>query len=105
MHKQAINYKQAIVGGGYLFTENACFIFYCLGVQSKQSRVLFEDDARSSVPVTYDGIPFLIISSDIRECQYGSIRGNTKEVSYLFISLSVFQAFLAHLSFAQGELL
>jgi len=27
MHKQAINHKQAIIGGGYLFTENACFIF------------------------------------------------------------------------------
>jgi len=26
MHKQAINHKQAIIGGGYLFTENACFI-------------------------------------------------------------------------------
>ena len=25
MHKQAINHKQAIIGGGYLFTENACF--------------------------------------------------------------------------------
>jgi len=24
MHKQAINHKQAIIGGGYLFTENAC---------------------------------------------------------------------------------
>jgi len=29
MHKQAIKHKQAIIGGGYLFTENAClFIFY-----------------------------------------------------------------------------
>ena len=27
MHKQAIKHKQAIIGGGYLFTENAC---YCL---------------------------------------------------------------------------
>jgi len=26
MHKQAINHKQAIIGGGYLFTENACII-------------------------------------------------------------------------------
>ena len=26
MHKQAINHKQAIIGGGYLFTENACLI-------------------------------------------------------------------------------
>ena len=26
MHKQAINHKQAIIGGGYLFTENACYI-------------------------------------------------------------------------------
>jgi len=26
MHKQAINHKQAIIGGGYLFTENACFL-------------------------------------------------------------------------------
>ena len=25
MHKQAINHKQAIIGGGYLFTENACW--------------------------------------------------------------------------------
>jgi len=25
MHKQAINHKQAIIGGGYLFTENACY--------------------------------------------------------------------------------
>jgi len=25
MHKQAIQHKQAIIGGGYLFTENACF--------------------------------------------------------------------------------
>jgi len=25
MHKQAIKHKQAIIGGGYLFTENACF--------------------------------------------------------------------------------
>ena len=24
MHKQAIKHKQAIIGGGYLFTENAC---------------------------------------------------------------------------------
>jgi len=28
MHKQAINHKQAIIGGGYLFTENACFFCY-----------------------------------------------------------------------------
>ena len=27
MHKQAINHKQAIIGGGYLFTENACHTF------------------------------------------------------------------------------
>jgi len=27
MHKQAINHKQAIIGGGYLFTENACLKF------------------------------------------------------------------------------
>jgi len=26
MHKQAINHKQAIIGGGYLFTENACYV-------------------------------------------------------------------------------
>jgi len=26
MHKQAINHKQAIIGGGYLFTENACSV-------------------------------------------------------------------------------
>jgi len=26
MHKQAINHKQAIIGGGYLFTENACLL-------------------------------------------------------------------------------
>jgi len=25
MHKQAIKHKQAIIGGGYLFTEKACF--------------------------------------------------------------------------------
>jgi len=25
MHKQAIKHKQAIIGGGYLFTENACY--------------------------------------------------------------------------------
>ena len=25
MHKRAIKHKQAIIGGGYLFTENACF--------------------------------------------------------------------------------
>ena len=25
MHKQAIKHKQAIIGGGYLFTENACW--------------------------------------------------------------------------------
>ena len=25
MHKQAINHKQAIIGGGYLFPENACY--------------------------------------------------------------------------------
>jgi len=28
MHKQAINHKQAIIGGGYLFTENACLIYF-----------------------------------------------------------------------------
>ena len=28
MHKQAINHKQAIIGGGYLFTENACYICF-----------------------------------------------------------------------------
>jgi len=27
MHKQAIKHKQAIIGGGYLFTENACIIY------------------------------------------------------------------------------
>jgi len=26
MHKQAIKHKQAIIGGGYLFTENACLL-------------------------------------------------------------------------------
>ena len=26
MHKQAIKHKQAIIGGGYIFTENACVI-------------------------------------------------------------------------------
>jgi len=30
MHKQAIKHKQAIIGGGYLFTENACYILYLL---------------------------------------------------------------------------
>jgi len=29
MHKQAISHKQAIIGGGYLFTENACFCCIC----------------------------------------------------------------------------
>ena len=29
MHKQAIKHKQAIIGVGYLFTENAC-VFYHL---------------------------------------------------------------------------
>jgi len=28
MHKQAIKHKQAIIGGGYHFTENACLIFF-----------------------------------------------------------------------------
>jgi len=28
MHKQAINHKQAIIGGGYLFTENACCLLF-----------------------------------------------------------------------------
>ena len=28
MHKQAINHKQAIIGWGYLFTENACYHTY-----------------------------------------------------------------------------
>jgi len=28
MHKQAIKHKQAIIGGGYLFTENACYNYY-----------------------------------------------------------------------------
>ena len=27
MHKQAINHKQAIIGGGLLFTDNACFLW------------------------------------------------------------------------------
>ena len=27
MHKQAIKHKQAIIGGGYLFTENACLFW------------------------------------------------------------------------------
>jgi len=30
MHKQAINHKQAIIGGGYLFTENACLLLLFL---------------------------------------------------------------------------
>ena len=30
MHKQAINHKQAIIGGGYLFTENACYSLMCM---------------------------------------------------------------------------
>jgi len=34
--------------------------------------------------VTYDGMPFTILSSDIRECRYGSIRAKTKEVNILF---------------------
>lgn len=29
--------------------------------------------------MTYDGIPFTILSSDIRNCRYGSIRAKTKE--------------------------
>ena len=32
MHKQAINHKQAIIGGGYLFTENACLYYYYIGM-------------------------------------------------------------------------
>jgi len=31
MHKQAIKHKQAIIGGGYLFTENACSHFIWKG--------------------------------------------------------------------------
>jgi len=31
MHKQAIKHKQAIIGGGYLFTENACYFITYLG--------------------------------------------------------------------------
>ena len=31
MHKQAINHKQAIIGGGYLFTENACYYYFGSG--------------------------------------------------------------------------
>ena len=34
MHKQAINHKQAIIGGGYLFTENACYI--CLSIAQQE---------------------------------------------------------------------
>ena len=30
MHKQAIKHKQAIIGGGYLFTENACWSAFCV---------------------------------------------------------------------------
>jgi len=31
MQKQAIKHKQAIIGGGYLFTENACSVRLLLG--------------------------------------------------------------------------
>jgi len=34
MHKQAIKHKQAIIGGGYLFTENACLICVYVFVNS-----------------------------------------------------------------------
>jgi len=31
MHKQAIKHKQAIIGGGYLFTKNACLFLLLKG--------------------------------------------------------------------------
>ena len=34
MHKQAIKHKQAIIGGGYLFTENACFLHVFIDMNS-----------------------------------------------------------------------
>jgi len=38
MHKQAIKHKQAIIGGGYLFTENACFPYTTLKIMVKVSK-------------------------------------------------------------------
>ena len=39
MHKQAIKHKQAIIGGGYLFTENACFNFGCVFLGTNNSTI------------------------------------------------------------------
>jgi len=36
MHKQAIKHKQAIIGGGYLFTENACCHYFILQFVKKK---------------------------------------------------------------------
>jgi len=65
MHKQAINHKQAIIGGGYLFTENACLsashafsiatcnIFSCNYGKRLKKKTVFERCVRFNGIVAY----------------------------------------------------
>ena len=55
MHKQAINHKQAIIGGGYLFTENACFISHSSAHQEEEPETeVLKQEAEHADPAYWE---------------------------------------------------
>ena len=63
--------------------------YFFSGIDSLHNyRVLYEDKGRNCVPLTFDGCPFIVLSSDIRECQYGGVRQSAEDVSCHFVYMS-----------------
>ena len=90
MHKQAIKHKQAIIGGGYLFTENACFntnviTFFIHLHMLNHARVenLFRRRFQNATSTTYcksntvgvpgKEMPIFLTFSDFPDLTYGDV--------------------------------
>ena len=65
MHKQAINHKQAIIGGGYLFTENACY--HCDKDPTRGNKYTDSHEENPTSQVTTTSEPFLSYSMSVRD--------------------------------------
>ena len=81
----------------FIFTYNNTYIHRCCHIRGK---LMFNDDGRSSVPVVYDGTPFLILSSNRRESV--CIHQRTEEKSKIII-LSPSQILFPYLNVSSVE--
>jgi hypothetical protein len=50
-------------------------------------RIKFEDSGSDSIPVPYSSVPFIVISSDVKECMYGPKRKRPEKVNMSMLNI------------------